>query len=102
METGSGGSSIAAVSGTGVTTALAWLDAEWRKPTRLSTVPRALVAMGLDEADALRWLITVRLAVTSGSACSALNRSRIALAGQNGRDIQHHCAIDYVVLAKNT
>ncbi len=45
-----------------IESALAWLDAEWRKPTRLSTVPQAMAAMGMDDRDPLRWPITTRVA----------------------------------------
>ncbi len=40
---------------------LAWLDGEWRKPTRLSTVPQAMAALGMDDQDPLRWPITTRV-----------------------------------------
>jgi hypothetical protein len=45
-----------------VASAIAWLDAQWRLPTRLSTIPQALVAMGRAETDDLRWPIAASLA----------------------------------------
>jgi hypothetical protein len=47
---------------TTVDAALAWLDDQWRMPTRLSTVPQALAALGVGEADPVRWQVTSRLA----------------------------------------
>ena len=44
-----------------VASAIAWLNAQWRLPTRLSTIPQALVAMGRPETDDLRWPIAASL-----------------------------------------
>ena len=42
--------------------ALDWLDAQWRMPTRLSTIPQAMNAVGLAQTDPLRWEVAGRLA----------------------------------------
>jgi len=45
-----------------VQTATAWLETQWRLPTRLSTIPQAMAAMGRHETDDFRWDVSVTLA----------------------------------------
>lgn len=44
-----------------VSEALEWLDAQWRLPTRLSTIPQAMTALGLAEDDPARWDVAAKI-----------------------------------------